>query len=126
MLPLLARFFFMAHLRFCLFPHVSYMLFPHPFSMYCLLTHLNCWLCLARYAFMDKRLKYLPGRDSYFGMWLGFSYIHCKKAFVILTMAIVTRIETVPCGSQLCQYNKQGVQEELNCYKGWEVCLGIR
>ena len=44
---------------------------------------------------------------------------HCKKAFIILTIAFVTRIaRIVPCGSQLWQYNTHGVQEQLKLLQG--------
>jgi len=56
--------------------------------------------------------------------------LHCKKAFANLIIAFVTRIATVDQNSPLWQPAIWAMQHTYSnswsCYKGWEVCLGIR
>jgi len=52
--------------------------------------------------------------------------VHCKKAFVILTIAFVTRVATVDQNSPLWQPamgSKTHIEyrKSWSCYKGWEV-----
>jgi len=52
---------------------------------------------------------------------------HWKKAFVILTIAFVTRVATVDQNSPLWQpamgsKTYMEYRKSRSCYKGWEVC----